>query len=76
METNLAKLATKEEVLEVELAIIGAAHLTVEVVGYQDYGFAGIWMYNLVSPQLPGYNYSDGLPTFTLEGLRSRKLVK
>lgn len=72
-----AKTATKEEILEVEQAIIGASGLTVEYVGYQDFGSGqGIHLYNLVNPRLPQYNYSDGLPTFSIHGLRELGLIK
>ncbi len=76
MNKALDALSTKEEVLEVELALIQSHGLTIEYVGYQDYGDGvGVHMYNLVKPELPGYSYEHGLPTFTLEGLRERGLL-
>jgi hypothetical protein len=76
MNKAMDALATKEEILEAELALIQSKGLVVEYVGYQSYmDGVGVHMYNLVSPQLPGYTYDLGLPTFTLAGLRERGLI-
>lgn len=71
-------VATPEEVLESEMAIISAAGIKVKHVGFQK-GLegGGVHMYDVIEPRLPGYNYSDGgLPTLTMEGLREKGLLQ
>ncbi len=38
----------------------------------------GISLWNVRSPQLPGYKYGEGqgLPTLSLEGLKERNLIR
>lgn len=78
-EDNMERIniATKEEVLESELAIIGAAGIKVRHVGFQGDGFGGgVHMYDVHEPRLPGYKYDGGWPTLTLEGLKAAGLIK
>lgn len=69
-------IATPEEVLEVEMAIISAAGIKVKHVGFQKGLEGGVHIYDVVEPRLLGYNYSDGgLPTLTLCGMKEKGLI-
>jgi len=71
-------IATPEEVLETELAIIGAAGIKVRHVGFQKDGFgSGIHMYDVLEPMVPGYVYHrDSAPvTLTLVGMKEKGLL-
>lgn len=71
-------IATPEEVLESEMAIITAAGIKVRHIGFQGDGFGGgTHLYDLHAPKLAGYDYSDGgWPTFSLLGMKERGLFK
>ena len=35
----------------------------------------GLSLWNLIEPQLPGYTYDGGYPTFGLDGLKERGII-
>lgn len=72
-----AKLATPEEVKEAKY--VGIKRVVLRYL--KNSKQMGAWakkidpaadlrMWDLIEPRLPNYNYTDGYPTFTLEGLR------
>ena len=70
-------IATPEEVLESEVAIITAAGVKVKHLGFQGDGFGGgVHIYDVLEPRIVGYNYSDGgWPTLTLDGMKEKGLI-
>lgn len=69
-------IATPEEVLESELAIIQAAGIKVKYIGFQRGLEGGFHLYDVLEPRLDGYSYdNDGWPTLTLEGMKERGLI-
>lgn len=70
-------IATPEEVLESELAIIQAAGVKVKHIGFQrGIEGQGFHLYDVLEPKIAGYRYdSDGWPTLTLEGMKERGLI-
>lgn len=73
---NRMNLATPEEILESEIAIISAAGVKVKHVGFQGDGMGGgIHLYDVLEPKLPGYKYDGGWPTLTLDGMKERGLI-
>lgn len=71
-------IATPEEVLETELAIIQAAGIKVRHVGFQKDGRgSGIHLYDVLEPKVPGYVYHrDSAPvTLTFSGMKEKGLL-
>lgn len=71
-------IATPEEVLEAEMAIITAAGVKVRHVGFQKDGQGGgIHLYDVLEPVVPGYVYhKDSAPvTLTINGMREKGLL-
>lgn len=72
-------IATPEEVLESELAIIQAAGIKVRHVGFQKDGCGGgIHLYDVLEPKVEGYKYHrDSAPvTLTINGMKEKGLLK
>ena len=72
-------IATPDEVLESELAIIQSAGIKVRHVGWQGNGKgAGVHLYDVLEPKVPGYVYHrDSAPvTLTLQGMKEKGLLK
>jgi len=75
---NRINIATPAEVLETEIAIIGAAGIKVRYVGFQGDSFGGgVHMYDVLEPKVPGYVYHhDSAPvTLTLAGMKEKGLL-
>lgn len=70
-------LATPEEVLESEMAIISAAGIKVRHVGFQKGLEGGFHLYDVLEPKVPGYTYgpNNGSPTLSLEGMQEAGLL-
>lgn len=70
-------IATPEEVLESELAIIQAAGIKVKHVGFQRGVGSGFHLYDVLEPKVPGYNYGreNGNVTLSLDGMKSKGLL-
>lgn len=77
-----ADIATPEEVLEMELAIIQAAGVKVKHVGYQkaSEGEEGFHLYDVLEPKIPGYFYDEydyrNYPTLSFEGMKEIGLFR
>lgn len=70
-------IATPEEVLESELAIIQGAGVEVKHVGYQKGLEGGFHLYDVLKPKLVGYTYGNrnGNVTLSFEGMREKGLI-
>lgn len=49
--------------------------LRLTYIGKMETGDVDSRMWNVVEPELMGYNYKYGYPTLTLEGLKERGLI-
>ena len=78
-EDNMKRIdiATPEETLETELAIIQGAGIKVRHVGFQRGLEGGFHLYDVLEPKVPGYTYNSntGLPTLSLDGMKRAGLI-
>ena len=71
-------IATPEETLEAEMAIISAAGIKVRHVGFQKTLDGGFHLYDVLEPKVPGYVYGqdNGNVTLSLDGLKQKGLLQ
>lgn len=66
------KLSTPEERKEAKYVGIKRIRLVYLKNSKRMMGFA---LWNLMEPKLPGYTYTDGYPTFGIDGLKERGIL-
>ncbi len=66
------KLATVEEIKEAKY--VGIRRIRLQYLK-RSKQMMGIPLWNLIEPQIPGYTYDGGYPTFSIDGLKERGIL-
>ncbi len=66
------KLATAEEIKEAKY--VGVPRIRLQYLKNSK-KMMGVALWNLIEPQLPGYTYDGGYPTFSVLGLQEQGIL-